>query len=366
VLWSIGIRNGAAAGEPWIVKDGFADFPIGFTSSGTLFYTRSTGNFPYQFLIHRNPAQGESALAFMGQAASWSPDGRSLAFIRGNATGALELIIRSVGTGEERSYRQTSIQLVTPRWLHDGSSVIVMINAQVDGRPTSAFHLVDVATGTFRRLFDRDANSRSRTVVGTVSPDDRTLYLGARNAGGRLTEIVGVDLATGVERPIFTLPGAGLAGGIGLVVSPDGTTLAWMTSGSAPSTEHAEARIYSVGVDGSNYREVFGPFPTGAGNMIADKMRWTPDGHNLVFVDFDANNNWRLMRVPAAGGKAELDGLDFATLARRIGGLRMIPGSLFNLDLSPDGSRALVSTMTLGMHELWALDNLPSVASRGR
>lgn len=363
-LWSIGIRDGEAVGEPWIVKEGFTEIPIGFTSSGSLFYTRSSGaNHPYQFLIHRNPAQGESALAFTGQAASWSPDGRSLAFMRGNATGALELIIRSVDTGEERSYRHAGIPLVTPRWLHNGSGLIVMINAQVDGRQTSAFHLMDVRTGTFRRLFDRDANGRSRTVVGTVSPDDRTLYLGVRNAAGRLTEIVGVDLATGVERPIFTLPGAGLTGGIGLAVSPDGATLAWMASGTAPSTEHADARIYSVGVDGSNYREVFGPFPTGAGNMIADKMQWTPDGRTIVFVDFDANNNWRLMRVPAEGGKAEFDGLDFGTLAPRAPGVRMVPGSLPNLDLSPDGSRALVCTHTVSNHELWALDNLPSVAN---
>jgi hypothetical protein len=296
-----------------------------------------------------------------------------MAFIRGNATGALELIIRSVDTGEERSYRHGVIPLVTPRWLHDGSGVIVMINAQVDGRQTSAFHRVDVRTGTFRRLFDKDANGRSRTVVGTVSPDDRTLYLGVRNGAGRFTEIVGVDLETGVERPIFALPGNGLPGGMGLAVSPNGETLAAMALATNPSPLNGnlgaffgpdgDARIFTVGVDGSNYREVFGPFPNGAGALIADKMRWTPDGRSLVFVDFDANNKWRLMRVPAEGGKAEFDGLDFDTLAPRLSGLRMVPGSFYNLDLSPDGARALVSTQTLGTHELWALDNLPSVAT---
>jgi Tol biopolymer transport system component len=361
-LWSIGIRDGEAVGEPWIVKEGFTETPIGFTSSGSLFYTRSTFSLPYQFLIHRNPAQGESALAFVGQAASWSPDGRSLAFIRGNATGAPELIIRSVETGAERSHQHPGIPVTTPRWLHDGSGVIVQINAQVDGRPTTAFHVVDVRTGTFRRLFDRAVNGRERTGVGAVSPDDKTLYLGARNStGGNITEIVGVDLATGIERPIFTLPGAGLPAGWGVAVSPDGTTLAVMASTGARSISTGEARIFTVGADGSNYREVFGPFASGG--FIPDKMRWTPDGRTLVFVDFDANRNWRLMRVPAVGGKAEFDGLDFDTLAPRIAGHRMIPGTLWNLDLSPDGSRALVSTQTLGTHELWALDNLPSVAS---
>ncbi len=204
-----------------------------------------------------------------------------------------------------------------------------------------------------------------------MSPDDKTLYLGVRNnPGGPITGIVGVDLATGVERPVLTLPGTGIAGGIGLAVSSDGATLAVMVL-VAPSpvkgTQGAffgpsgEARIFTVGVDGSGYREVFGPFANGAGSLIADKMRWTPDGRTIVFVAFDANVNWRLMRVPAEGGKAEFDGLDFDTLASRLSGLRMVPGSLSNFDLSPDGSRALVSTFTLSTNELWALDNLPSV-----
>ena len=67
------------------------------------------------------------------------------------------------------------------------------------------------------------------------------------------------------------------------------------------------------------------------------------------------------MRVPAEGGKAEFDGLDFDTLASRLSGLRMLPGHLGNLDLSPDGTRALVNTLTMRTTELWALDNLPAV-----
>ena len=306
-MWSIGIRDGETVGEPRIVKDPFTDTPIGMTSSGSLFYTRSAGGMPHHFLIHRNPAQGESPLAFIGQGASWSPDGRSLAFIKPSATGAPELIVRSVDTGEERSYRQAGMPIVTPRWLHDGSGVIVQINAQVDGRQASAFHFVDVQTGTFRRLFDRDANGRGRTTVGTVSPDDKTLYLGVRNnPGGPITGIVGVDLATGVERPVLTLPGTGIPGGIGLAVSPDGATLAVMVL-VAPSpvkgTQGAffgpsgEARIFTVGVDGSGYQEVYGSVRQWAGSLIADKMRWTPDGRTIVFVAFDANDNWRLIRV---------------------------------------------------------------------
>ena len=213
--------------------------------------------------------------------------------------------------------------VVSPRWLHDGSGVIVHINAQADGRQTSAFHFVDVRTGTFRRLFDRDANGRGRTTVGTVSPDDKTFYLGVRNdPAGPITGIVGVDLATGVEGPVLTFPGAGLPGGIGLAVSPDGSTLAVMVRERAITDTETDESSPSGSTDRTIER-CSASWPLGLDICGQDAVdtRWAD--HRLR--DFDANRNWRLMRVPAEGGKAEFDGLDFDTLAPRLSGIRMVP-----------------------------------------
>lgn len=357
-LWSIGIQNGQATGEPFVIQPDFAGQPIGMTTSGSFFYTRSVAGGNQEYVVNRNAPASDRVLMFPGLSAIWSPDGGSLAYVRPSEPAKLELIIRSVATGEERSYQHDGISVVSPRWLHDGSGVIVVVNEQVDGRENHAFHLVDVRTGTFRRLFDRDANGHSRTGVGAMSRDDKTLYLGMRDTPtSPVTGIVAVEVATGEERPVASFtPGTGPASSFGIALSPDGATLAV----TAWTKANAAARIFTVGVNGANYREVFGPFETG---WTSDATRWTPDGRTLVFLAFDANKNWRVMRVPVEGGKAEFDGLDFDTLAPLLPGLRMFPANFNNLDLSPDGSRVIVSTLTQSSHELWTLDGLLSAVS---
>lgn len=356
-LWSIGIRDGQATGDPFVVQSDFSGAPIGMTTSGSFYYTRNDGGDNYEYVVNRRPAQGERVVTFVGLSASWSRDGRAVAFVRGTNGSDLDLIVRDLDTGQERSYQHAGISVVSPRWLSDGSGVIVVVNERLNGQEVPSFQLVDLRTGTFRHLFDRDASGHGRTGVGTLSPDGKTLYLGVRDNAGSVTGIVGVDLGTGEERPVarFT-PGTGQAASFGLAVSPDGTTLAV----TAWTKAYAAARIFTVAADGSNYREVFGPFETG---WLGDTIRWTPDGRALVFVVFDANRNWRVMRVPAEGGRAESDGLDFDTLAPLLPGLRMFPGNFNNIDLSPDGSRIIASTLTSAKIELWTLENLLSVIS---
>jgi Tol biopolymer transport system component len=235
--------------------------------------------------------------------------------------------------------------------------VIVVVNEQVDGRQAQVFYVVDVRTGAFRRLFTRDSGGQIRTAVGALSPDDRTLYLGARaTASAPVTSIVAVDLATGEGRQVVTIANGLPQSAPGIALSPDGKTLAvygWIRP-------FEEARIFTVGVDGSNYREVVPSVRTGS---PADTLRWTPDGRSLVFVAHDANRNWRVMRVSADGGPTEFDGLSFDTLAPLLTDLHMFPGNFNNIDLHPDGTHIVASTLTLARYELWTLDNLLSVVN---
>ncbi len=102
-LWSIGIRDGEAVEEPRIVKDGFTDTPIGMTSSGSLFYARYAGGMPHQYLIHRNPAQGESPLAFIGQ---------SCLVVSGWPIAGVHQAERDRGSGTDRPLRRTPAKSV--------------------------------------------------------------------------------------------------------------------------------------------------------------------------------------------------------------------------------------------------------------
>ncbi len=156
---------------------------------------------------------------------------------------------------------------------------------------------------------------------------------------------------------MFTYPaGTGPSANPGLAVSPDGSTLA-VSSWIKPN---AVARIFTVGVDGSNYREVVDSYQTGS---VLDTVRWTPDGRTILFVAHDANRNWKVMRVPSVGGLVEFDGLSFETLAPLMPELRMWPGNFNNIDVSPDGTRIIASSLTFTKNELWTLDNLLSVVS---
>jgi Tol biopolymer transport system component len=354
-LRSVGLLNGRAIGAPRVVEPAFTGTPIGMTSSGNYYYTREKGGGNYGYVVSRRSSQGERPVVIPGLSASWSRTG-SLAFVMNNGSQQLNLIVHNLTTGEERSIQHAGLGVASPRWLPDGSGVIVVVNERVGSQQRPAFHLVDLRTGTFRKLFDRDANGRPRTDVSTLAPDGKTLYLGVRNNDASpVTGIVGVDLATGRERPVATFtPGTGPSDAFGLAISPDGTTLAataWIRA-------YATARIFTVGVDGSNYREIVGSFETG---WLGDTVKWTPDGRKILFVAFDANKQWRIMSVPAGGGQAEFDGLDFDTLAPLLPGLRMFPGNFNNIDLSPDGSRIIASTLTSSKFELWTLDNLLSV-----
>ncbi len=169
--------------------------PLGITTSGTFYYVQSDGGGNYEYIVNRNPSPGERPVTFLGLSASWSRSG-SVAFVRNNGN-ELDLIIRDVTTGHERTYRHPGIGVQSPRWLPDGSGVIVLVNPQGVGEKRAAFYLADVQTGNFRRLFDRDANGRQRSGVGSVSLDGKTLYLSVRNTPSTpVTGIVGVDMAT--------------------------------------------------------------------------------------------------------------------------------------------------------------------------
>jgi Tol biopolymer transport system component len=346
-LMAVRIDGGRSAGEPWTVHADLGGSVVGVTKAGTLYYSRSTGGGNYEYILPRNPSPNDRPLHFEGLSGTFSPDGQSLAFIRNRV-----LIVRGIETGQERSFRRDGLTVVSPRWLHDNTGVIVTVDDEAGGRSVRTFYLVDIRSGEFRRLFERDNNGRFRTEAGALAHDNRTLYLGARTApSAPVTAIVGVDIMTGEERTIVTIEGGLPQSQPGIALSPEGKTLA-VYGWTRPSEE---ARIFTVGVDGTGYRNIVPSVRTGS---PADTVRWTPDGRSLVFVAHDANRNWRVMRVPADGGPIEFDGLSFDTLSPLLTNLKLFPGNFNNIDLHPDGTRIVASTLTMSSQELWTLDNL--------
>ena len=259
-LKSVAVHDGQPAGEPRILHNGFNGMAIGVTATGTFHYSNNTGGGNYHFILPRTPSVAERPLTFAGLGSSWSPDGRQVAFVRGNAMASAQLVIRDVESGEERSYPRQGLS-ESPRWLPDGKSVIVVATDRVGGSQRAGFYKVDLSTGQEVRLFDRDANGRSRTGVASLSPDGKTLYLGVHaNQDAPVTGIVAVDLATGEERQVVTFTSADRSNDLGIAVSPDGNTLAV----TAWTKAYATARLFTVATNGSGFSR--------GGGLVRDRL----------------------------------------------------------------------------------------------
>ncbi len=357
-LFVVNVRTGGAMGEPVRVQSGFGGQLSRVSRSGDLFYSQPGPGGIYEVIAERNSGAARVVQAFRGQSGMWSKQNQLALFKTDTDTS--ELIVRSLETGEERSYPRAGMSRVSPRWLGDGSGFILWVPAAGDnGRPGGSYYLVDVKAGTFKWLFARHTQEHERFSPGVLSPDDKTLYLAVRKPGTTpYTGIVGVDISTGVERPVVTFPGRGVQyDAPGLAISPDGATLAIVASFDSPQ----EGRIVTVQTDGTGYRELHGPIP---GGLWADMIRWTPDGQSILFVSGrGSEGGWKLMRISATGGQPEFDGLDSKKLDDSVP-LPELGNGVFNFDLSPDGSKVVFSAPVLATRDVWTIENIMSALQR--
>lgn len=364
--------------------------PIGVTHSGSLYYNYVYGGGEHTF-IGRLAPEGHTAnpaalmsSSFMGGFASWSPDGRSVAFIRHRKVGGTDvydLVVRSMATGEERVYRHSSgtVRPQPPIWFHSGAALLVLAPNSAASYPFpngpggNSFYLVDLKTGQFTETFSPRSDRYQGSTVAALSPDDRTLYMAADDLptdGVVFNRIIARDLTTKQERLVFTLPWTGdalsIAQGIGLALSPDGRTLAVVgrarhrgTSGYASD----DTRLFTVDVDGSNYRDRAGPFS----NDTMAKVAWSKDGNSIYFVQSTppaitgGGGSWQLMRVPASGGTPVFTGFGLEELRNESKDsrfARLTNAALRTVSFGPDGSQFLLSTLLNPIYEVWALDNV--------
>ena len=83
-LWSIAMQNNRAAGEPSLLTPTVLR-PLAVTRGGQLFYDTTVGTDQQAFLASTTPTGGRVSKTFTGEGLGYSPDGRSLAYIRNSA-----------------------------------------------------------------------------------------------------------------------------------------------------------------------------------------------------------------------------------------------------------------------------------------
>lgn len=173
--------------------------------------------------------------------ATWSPDGRHIAFVRRSAEGAA-IYETTVPGGPERKiagYRPGSILL--------------------DGR----------------RL--------------DWSPDGKSLAVAEMDGSSKQHEIFLVSAATGEERQLTT-NGADDLGDVEPQFSPDGSQIAFIRE-----SHYLVRELYVIPANGGEAKRL--TFE----NKIVFGIAWTPDGREIVF---SSNGGYTLRRIPATGGQS--------------------------------------------------------------
>jgi len=347
-LWSIAVQDGKPAGEPVLAKSDIGkNRPIGFTRSGSYYYGHADGGADI-YAADIDPTTGKigersvltETFAGSNRHPRLSRDQKFIAYQSQRERGdnySPEIVVRSIETGQERSYPPNPMRLGGQvMWFRDGNSIL---HALRDTQNRVSFYRLDLKTGEFTQTFATDATSGS--VESALSLDERTVYtnVGGGNRFGS-PNVFAYDLATGQKRVVFTaVPGALVSG---LALSPNGRTLALKLV-----YPKAERHLILVDIDGKNIRDLH--TDTADFDSVRPQLAWTKDGQTIYFTRSSKGDDWQLMRISAEGGKPEFTGLAGTGT----------PG----IDLYANDSRIAFDDGIQGVSELWTLDNLPILKS---
>ncbi|HWW75398.1 MAG TPA: hypothetical protein VNZ44_08380, partial [Pyrinomonadaceae bacterium] len=265
-----------------------------------------------------------------GGPVAFSPDGRSLAYVRGRFGGELALVVRDMAGNTERAVvtRKAPYVFGLPAWSPDGRRIAVAYGSNETGdnnTPSLGVTSFDAADGTESRV------TEPRWVgIGKLSwlPDGSALVLSASEQELSPMQIWTLSYPKGevrrVTNDLNTYVGASLtADGSALVtVQTDRVPNIWV----APGGDAARARQVTVG--SGKFDGYYG-------------LSWTPDGR-IVYASI-ASGSWDVWVMNADGtGQKQL------TVGAR---------SNYGPSVSPDGRFVVfVSNRAGGPFNIWRMD----------
>ena len=353
-LWLIGIADGKPQGSPKLLRANIGEIGLGFVRDGSYYYgTRTQEDDVYMATIDREtlkvieqPRRVSERFAGHNLNPEWSPDGKSIVFLRRGAAaqragagvfggfGVADVIVQSMVTGEERSLAKIQANLFgTPKWFPDGKSLLMADRVPIQ------YLQIDAQTGS-ARVLAKDLEGPIPTVA--LSRDGKSLFYSSAKKPAKSHEVLTLikrDLDSGRETELYRTESWGY-GLFELAVSPDGTQIAFLVNVNGVNVNgKPERQLTIVPTAGGQAREIY------RGNyyeISPSACAWTHDGRYLLFRAADADSG-RLQAVPVAGGNARP--LDIS-----------MPG-LRSPSVSPDGRR-IAFTAGASREELWVVRNL--------
>jgi dipeptidyl aminopeptidase/acylaminoacyl peptidase len=214
----------------------------------------------------------------------WSPDGASLAFVRGKA-----LLVAEADGGSPRTLTEQPAGISMPRWSPDGTTIAFYSRR----RGWSQIWLIGVAGGEPRRLTNLPEDNDDLQ----WSPDGtQILYSSIRGDDLNNRDIYCVDVASGEERCLT--PVSGCFDGAPSW-SPDGGTIAFL------SDQDGYVHVHLMDPDGSRRRQLtFGPAEDGWPSLARGALLWSRDGERLAFIR-NRQGMFDLVGIAISGGPLE-------------------------------------------------------------
>ena len=257
-----------------------------------------------------------SPLQIVGQTTSWSPDGKSIAFV-------------SATPGPETK-DATGDPIVITRYLYKPEAPEGLSHFNDNKR----FHIfiVEVASGKVRQLTNGDDYEHS---IDWSPKSDEILYVANTEPNADEffnNDIFIVNATTGQSRRVTTTEGVEYQPRW----SPDGSMIAYRATKRGLTdleTNMEDTHVWVMNRDGSNRREIGSVIDNRQGAPI-----WSADGTWLYFTVQEAGDN-HLYRLAVSGGRREL--------------VTAGPGSVFNYSVSRDGNIAYSMSGLQDGGELW-------------
>jgi Tol biopolymer transport system component/polyisoprenoid-binding protein YceI len=242
------------------------------TGSAGLVVALSKGGTSSIYTIHEDGTGlrrlTDAGALFSGAQAAWSPDGRMIAFSRGqNRDPALPLVrifvMGSDGSGQHAVSRGDDVQDTSPSWSPDSRRI-----AFVRADPSAPLGITQIY------VMDTDGSNLHQLTTATDEVSDSPVW---SPDGGRIGYVV---FSADGNEDVWTMKTDGtdkqrLTTGSSYEYSP-----AWSPDGTRIAFAH-DGDIWSMRTDGSGaVRLTHGPGSDGL-------VKWSPDGKHLVFIRDD-------------------------------------------------------------------------------
>jgi Tol biopolymer transport system component len=348
-LWSIRVVDGQPQGEPVLVRSNMGDIVnMGFTRDGSYYYgawnqkrdVYIADRDPQTLRLVAPPARLSDQYIGSNAGPAWSPDGLSIAFVRGADRHGRTIVIRSLITGAERTLPIKLsdgywVWAFGPTWLPDSQSILVVDADWAKRR--MILRRVNVNSSQEHTVLDEEIGRIYPPM--RVSPDGRWLYFSRSEPSASPEQVVlrliKKELESGEETELFRAESPGV-GFFGLAVSPSGDRLSYMMNVGLKDERHVMVMPTAGGEARILYRGDYS-HPTPFAGV------WTRDGKYVLGVAEEAKKIRRLWAFPAEGGDPQK--------------LDILPQTISTVDLSPDGRR-MVFTGIQEKGEVWSIRNL--------